>query len=98
MTQLLWLTGTCLFLVGLAGALVRRSLLVTTVGILQCLLGAALLLVATSSPEDADAGASRALVLLVLGACHAGLASAVTLAVFRRRGTVQLDELRELQG
>lgn len=98
MTQLLWLAGTSLFLIGLAGALVRRSLLVTTVGILLSLLGAALVLLATSSPDDVEAGASRALVLLVLGACHAGLASAVTLAIFRRRGTVQLDELRELQG
>lgn len=94
----LLLLATLLFVVGLAGALLRRSLLVTLLSFELCVLGAVLAFVDFAVARGDGAGLAKAAVLLFLGVTHAVLGAAATLAVFRRRATVNLDELRELRG
>ncbi len=98
MTSALLLTGTALFIVGLGGALVRRSLLVALLSLELAGLGAVVVMVGFALPEQDEAGLARASVLLFVAVAHAVLGAAVAIAIFRRRGTLNLDELRELQG
>lgn len=87
-----------LFVFGLAGALLRRSLLVVLLSIELSVLGAALAFVAFALARGDAAGLAKAALLLFFGVSQAALGAAAALAVFRRRATVNLDELRELRG
>lgn len=87
-----------LFLVGLFGALLRRSFLVALLSIQLAILGVALAFAAFALPRDDPGGYAAALCVLFLGVLHALWGAAATIAIYRRRGTIHLDELRELQG
>lgn len=94
----LFLTGTALFVLGLGGALVRRSLLVTLLAFELAAMGAVVVLVGFALPAGDPDALARAVVLLFVAVAHAVLGAAVAIAIFRRRGTLNLDELRELEG
>jgi NADH-quinone oxidoreductase subunit K len=98
MSEPLLIVAVALFFLGLAGALVRRSLLVTVLSLQVASLGAVLAFVAFGIANADSGGLARGVVVLFVGVVHAILGAAVTIAVFRRRGTVNLDELRELRG
>lgn len=98
MSVALFLTGTSLFVLGLGGALVRRSLLVTLLALELAAMGAVVVLVGFALPAGDPEGLARAVVLLFVAVAHAVLGAAVAIAIFRRRGTLNLDELRELEG
>lgn len=98
MGAVLLLTGTALFVLGLGGALVRRSLLVTLIALELAALGAVVVLVGFALRGGDEGGLARAVVLLFVGVAHAVLGASVAIAIFRRRGTLNLDELRELEG
>jgi NADH-quinone oxidoreductase subunit K len=87
-----------LFIVGLVGALLRRSLLVALLSLQLAMAGAVLAFVAFAVPADDAGGAARAVVVVCLAVVHAIAGAATSIAVFRRRATVNLDELRELRG
>lgn len=94
----LFLTGTALFVLGLGGALVRRSLLVSLLALELAAMGAVVVLVGFALPAGDPGALARAVVLLFVAVAHAVLGAAVAIAIFRRRGTLNLDELRELEG
>lgn len=98
MSSPLLLVGTALFVLGLGGALVRRSLLVALLSLELAATGAVVVFVGFALPEGDASGLARAAVLLFVAVAHAVLGAAVAIAIFRRRGTLNLDELRELQG
>src|SRR5262245_40806105 len=94
----LLLAGQALFVLGIAGMLVRRSLLVVIMSFQLCVWGAVLALVVFAAGRGDPRGYAWALVFVALGASWAILGAAAALAAFRRRGTPNLDELRELRG
>jgi NADH-quinone oxidoreductase subunit K len=98
MSSPLLILATALLVVGLTGALVRRSLLVSLLCTELALLGGVTAFFAFALPAEDPGGIARAAVLLFLCAAHALLGAAVAIAVYRRRGTLNLDELRELRG
>ena len=92
------LAACALVVIGLAGMLLRRSLLVTVMGVELCLLGAALAFAAYAIARGDPVGLAASVVILLVGAVWAILGSALALTLFRRRGSVNIDELRELRG
>ena len=90
--------GLAFFVVGLGGAATRRSLLVVLMSTELCVLGAAIVFAAYGAARGDPRGAAYAVVVLVLGAVLALVGAATAIAVYRRRATVNLDELRELRG
>ena len=98
MSHPLLVLASLLFVIGLAGALLRRSFLVTLFSFQLCVLGAALAFVAFAIARHDAQGLAKAAGLIFLGVIYAVLGAATTIAVFRRRATVNLDELRELRG
>ena len=96
--SLLLLTGFALFVTGVAGMLLRRSVLVVLMSFELCVWGAAVTLLAFALGRGDARGAAFAVVFLVLGAAWAVAGAAIAIATFRRRGTANLDELRELRG
>ncbi len=97
MSGLMWL-ACGLFLTGVAGALLRRSLLLVILSYEICLLGAVLAFVDQAIIRQGDGGLARALIVLLIGVSYSLLGAAATLVIFRRRSTINLDELRELRG
>jgi NADH-quinone oxidoreductase subunit K len=96
-TGLLIIAVGLLFL-GLSGALVRRSLLVALLSLQLSALAGVVAFVAFGMLRGDPDGLARAVVLLFLAAVQAVLGATVAIVVFRRRATVNLDELRELRG
>lgn len=94
----LFTLGVVLFMLGFLGLLVRRSFLASLAGALLALVGAGLVFGHYALLRGDPGGLARAVVLLLLGGALAGAGSAFAIAIYRRRGTVNLDELRELRG
>lgn len=98
MGSALLLVGTLLFFLGLGGAMVRRSLLVALLSVQVSVLGGVTTFVAFAILRGDPDGLARAIAVIFLATVHAVLGATVTIVVFRRRSTVNLDELRELRG
>ena len=94
----LLIAASALFFLGVSGALVRRSLLVAVLSLQVAVLGTVLAFVVFGVARGDSGGLARGVVVLFIGVVHAILGAAAAIAVFRRRGTVNLDELRELRG
>jgi NADH-quinone oxidoreductase subunit K len=91
-------TGIGLVVLGLGGMLLRRSILVVTMSGALATLGASLTLVVLASAKGDAKGIAVALLLLLLAAAWSLAGAAAALTTYRRRGTENLDELRELRG
>ncbi len=87
-----------LFLIGLIGILTRRNLLFILIGVEILLNGVALLLVAAGAKWGGADGQIMVLFLLVMAAVEVGVGLALFLQVHRRLGTLDPDQLTELQG
>ena len=94
----LFFTGLALFALGFAGAIIRRSLLSALMGGVLAFVGAALVYSHYALVRQDPAGLARAVILLELCGCLAITGAGLAIAIYRRRGTVNLDELRELSG
>ena len=94
----LLVVAIALFFGGLALSLIRRSFVVALFATLLSLCGPALAFAHFAIGRSDGAGLAVALLVLMLGGVLAVVGSAVLIAVYRRRGTVNLDELRELRG
>lgn len=90
--------GIAMLVLGLGSMVLRRSILVVVMGGVLALLGATLTLGALAGARGDARAAAVALLLLVLAAAWAVAGAAVAMAAYRRRGTENLDELRELRG
>jgi NADH-quinone oxidoreductase subunit K len=96
--QLAVVAGVGLVMLGLGGMLLRRSILVVVMSGALAVLGALLALVALAVARGDGRGITAALLLLLFAAAWSIAGVAVALATYRRRGTENIDELRELRG
>ncbi len=92
------ITALSLFFVGILGMLIRRSFVVALLSLQVSTVGGALLFCSFALQRQDGAGLSSAIIVVALACLLSTCGAAVTIAVFRRRGTVNLDELRELRG
>ena len=97
MTQYL-IIGAVLFALGLVGFLSRRNLIVVFLCTELMFQGALINLVAFSRMHENLQGQSFALFLLAIAAVEASLALALVVLLFRRKGTLDVDVWRTMQG
>jgi NADH-quinone oxidoreductase subunit K len=87
-----------LFALGVAGVLVRRNALILLMSI-ELMLNAANLAILAFARSMGDAtGHGLALFVMVVAAAEAAVGLALVLAIFRHRQTVNVDEVRSLEG
>ena len=98
LVQLAVAIALALVVLGLAGMLLRRSILVVIMSGAVSLLGAVLAFAALASARSDARGVATALVLLLFLAVWSVAGAAAALATYRRRGTENVNELRELRG
>lgn len=96
MTVSMLLPGCALVLVGIVGVLARRSLLSVLLSFNVGVVGACLLL--ASAEAEHPKGLVAAFVVAGCGLWVSLCGGAVALAVYRRKGTLHVDELREMRG
>lgn len=89
--------GVGLVVLGIGGMLLRRSIVVVVMSGTVAVLGAVTALAALATARGDERGIAAALLLLVLAAAWALVGTATALATYRRRGTANIDELRELR-
>ena len=104
MTQYLFLSAA-MFVIGAAGALTRRNLLIVLMSIELMLNGVNIALVAFArhwqhAPGHAVAVDGHVFVLMVMGvaAAEVGIGLALIISLFRTKRTVDTGDLRELKG
>ena len=90
--------ATVLFCIGIAGVLTRRNAIVAFMSIELMLNAANLAFIAFSRHLGDPHGHAVAFFVMAVAAAEAAVGLAIIVAVFRRRATVNLDELRELRG
>lgn len=90
--------GIGVLVLGVGAMVLRRSILVVVMGGVLAMLGATLTLGALAGARGDARAAAVALLLMVLAAAWSVAGAAVAMAAYRRRGTENLDELRELGG
>jgi NADH-quinone oxidoreductase subunit K len=87
-----------LFALGVAGVLVRRNALILLMSIELMLNAANLALLAFARSMGDETGHGLALFVMVVAAAEAAVGLALVLAIFRHRRTVNVDEVRSLEG
>ena len=86
-----------LFAIGLLGVLIRRNTLVVFMCLELMLVAATLALVACSRFNGTMDGNVLVFFILTVAAAEVAVGLALIVALFRRRRTVQLDELNSLR-
>ena len=86
-----------LFAIGLLGVLIRRNTLVVFMCLELMLVAATLALVAFSRFNGSMDGNVLVFFILTVAAAEVAVGLALIVALFRRRRTVQLDELNSLR-
>ncbi|MFM1748833.1 MAG: hypothetical protein RLZZ188_2499 [Verrucomicrobiota bacterium] len=89
--------SVALFAIGLLGVLVRRNTLVVFMSLELMLVAATLALVAFSRFNGTMDGNVFVFFILTVAAAEVAVGLALIVALFRRRRTVQLDELNSLR-
>jgi len=92
------LLGALLFGIGVVGFLTRRNLIIVFLCTEIMLQGVVINLVAFARFWGNLQGQAFALFLLVIAAVEAGLALALVVVLFRRRGTLDTEALRVMRG
>jgi NADH-quinone oxidoreductase subunit K len=87
-----------LLALGVAGVLVRRNALILLMSIELMLNAANLALLAFARSMGDETGHGLALFVMVVAAAEAAVGLALVLAIFRHRRTVNVDEVRSLEG
>ena len=87
-----------LFALGLVGFLSRRNLIIVFLSTELMFQGAVVNLVAFGRLHQNLQGQSFALFLLAIAAVEASLALALVVLLFRRKGTLDVDVWRTMQG
>jgi NADH-quinone oxidoreductase subunit K len=90
--------STILFAIGVAGVLVRRNALVLLMSVELMLNAANLALIAFSRSLGDEIGHVLAIFVMTVAAAEAAVGLALVLAIFRHRGTVDVDQVRSLKG
>ena len=86
-----------LFSLGVLGVLVRRNALVVFMGVELMLNASNLTFLAFARDSGTDVGHIPALFVIAVAAAEASIGLAIIIAVFRSRGTVNVDEIRTMR-
>ncbi|MDQ3264540.1 MAG: NADH-quinone oxidoreductase subunit NuoK [Myxococcota bacterium] len=86
-----------LFSMGMFGVLVRRNALVVFMSIELMLNAANLTFLAYARQRASDVGHISAFFVIAVAAAEAAIGLAIVIAVFRNRGTLNIDEIRTLK-
>ena len=97
-TQPYLIVATLIFLIGAAGFMVRRNLIVLFMSIELMLNGAALLFVTFARQHEQMDGHVFVFFIIALAAAEAAVGLSILIAVFRLKHRVNVDELTELKG
>ncbi len=89
--------GAVLFAIGLAGVVVKRNMLVVFMCIELMLNAANLTFLAFARQTGNMAGHAIAFFVMAVAAAEAAVGLAIVIAVFRTRGTLNVDEVRSLK-
>ena len=89
--------ATVLFTIGLAGVVVKRNALVVFMCIELMLNAANLTFLAFARHSGNMNGHAIAFFVMAVAAAEAAVGLAIVIAVFRTRGTLQVDEVRMLK-
>ena len=92
------IVATLLFLIGAAGFLVRRNLLILFMCIELMLNGAALLFVTFARQWNRMDGHVFVFFIIALAAAEMAVGLSILISVFRLKHRVNVDELAELRG
>ena len=98
MNSILLVVGLVFFCLGLCGLILRRTLLIALMGGILASMGTALVFSHFALARQDAEGLARAVLILLLNGCLSVVGAGLAIAIYRRRGTVNLDELRELSG
>jgi NADH-quinone oxidoreductase subunit K len=86
-----------LFAIGLVGVVVKRNVLVVFMSIELMLNAANLTFLAFARQSGSMNGHAIAFFVMAVAAAEAAVGLAIVIAVFRTRGTLQVDEVRMLK-
>lgn len=89
--------GACLFCIGLAGVVVKRNMLVVFMCVELMLNSANLTFLAFSRQSGNLSGHAIAFFVIAVAAAEAAVGLAIIIAVFRTRGTLNVDEVTALK-
>jgi NADH-quinone oxidoreductase subunit K len=90
--------GAALIIIGIIGMLVRRNLLAIVLSAQISLLGIVLLLCTFMAQTPKGAGGSLMLLFTLIFCLQIMLACGLAVFTHRHRGTLKIDELRQLEG
>jgi NADH-quinone oxidoreductase subunit K len=90
--------GIILFSIGTAGFLMRRSGLIALMCLELMLNGVNLTLVAFSNFHKTPEGGALMLFVILVAAAEAAIALSLLVGLYRKLGTVSLDDFRALKG
>ena len=94
-TWYLWLAAI-LFTIGLSGVLMKRNALIVMMSV-ELMLNAANLTFLAFARQTGDVGGHAiAFFVIAVAAAEAAVGLAVVIAIYRTRGTVNIDEVRAL--
>jgi len=97
-TQLLLALSTALFVIGLAGVVIRRNLLVMLMCMELMLNGVVLSVVTLSQRAASTTGAVLVFLVFVVAAAEIAIAVPIVLLLARRRHTLDADAFTDLKG
>ncbi len=89
--------AACLFSIGLAGVVVKRNMLVVFMCVELMLNSANLTFLAFSRQSGNLSGHAIAFFVMAVAAAEAAVGLAIVIAVFRTRGTLNVDEVTALK-
>ncbi|MBW1972398.1 MAG: NADH-quinone oxidoreductase subunit NuoK [Spirochaetes bacterium] len=89
--------GAGLFIIGVIGALIRRSAIVIFMCIELMLTGVNITLVALSNRLNSIDGVMLMFFVMIVAAAEAAIGLAIFVLLFRRRGTIKVDEINLLK-
>lgn len=92
------LLAAALFLIGIAGVLTRRNALIMFMSIELMLNAVNLTFIAAGTALGDLSGQVSVFFVLVVAAAEVVVGLAIVVAVYRRRGTANVDELSEMKG
>jgi NADH-quinone oxidoreductase subunit K len=87
-----------LFIIGAAGVLIRRNAIVIFMSIELMLNSANLLFVAFAQQYEALGGHIFVFFVMTVAAAEVAVGLALIVAIFRSRGTINVDDLSQLKG
>ncbi len=94
---LLMLSGS-LVILGICGALCRRSILAISLCLHVAFLGIILFLATCFAEHGGIKAISLALILIVIFSLQTMLAGGLVIFIYRNQGTLNIDEMRQLRG